>query len=316
MVECSVIIPNYNGARFLKECLGALKEQEYQDFEVIFVDNGSSDDSVELAQSLYPEIRIIQMGFNSGFAPAVNAGIKASEAKYVLLLNNDTIPFKSFVGNQVKMLKNKPHIFSASAMMIRNDKRELIDDAGDYYCALGWAFAMGKDKPVEDYLVPRACFAACGGAAIYRREVFDTIGLFDEDFFAYLEDIDVGYRALLAGYKNVYNPHARVYHIGSGSSGSRYNDFKVRLAARNSMYLVRKNMPLWQIILNAPLLFAGVVIKTAFFGKKGFAGVYLKAIFEGMSHKKSFEKSAGTDNFRTCLKLQKMMYKGIKQRLS
>lgn len=315
-MKCSVVIPNYNGRQFLTDCLTALSKQTYSDFEIILVDNGSADDSISLAKSLCPDIVIVDMGSNTGFAPAVNAGIKHSNAEYVILLNNDTIVFPSFIENHIKMMEKKPHVFSSSAMMIRNDKRDLIDDAGDFYCALGWAFAPSKDKKLEMYSVPYECFAACGGAAIYRRAIFEKIGYFDDNFFAYLEDIDIGYRAKLAGYKNIYNPHARVYHIGSGSSGSRYNDFKIRLAARNSMYLVRKNMPAWQVILNFPFLLAGVLIKWAFFAKKGFGKVYISSIFEGLKNTDKIKKSAGTGNFKNCLKIQKMLYIGLKQRLS
>jgi GT2 family glycosyltransferase len=124
-----------------------------------------------------------------------------------------------------------------------------LDDAGDYYCALGWAFARGKGESSELYDREETVFACCGAAAIYRRDVLEKIGLFDERHFAYLEDMDIGYRAQIHGYVNRYIPSAVVYHAGSGTSGSRHNAFKVRLSARNSVWLVRKNMPLWQRIV-------------------------------------------------------------------
>ena len=238
----SVIIPNYNGEHFLKECLEALKRQTFDDMEVVLVDNASTDDSIKLAKELYREIRVIELHDNTGFAYAVNRGIEAAKGEYVLLLNNDTIVFPNFVKNQYKMIKGKPDVFSCSALMIQNQNHELVDDAGDELAVLGWGFAPDRDKPVSGCGVPHEVFSSCAGAAIYRKAVFDEIGLFDESFFAYLEDMDVGYRARLAGYRNLYNPYAKVYHLGSASSGSRHNAFKVELSARNSMYMMKKNM--------------------------------------------------------------------------
>ena len=179
-------------------------------------------------------------------------------------------------------LEHDGKIFSGSAQMINMKKPQLIDDAGDYYCALGWAFAAGKDKERKAYQQERYIFAACGGACIYRRKTLSQIGMLDENHFVYLEDIDLGYRARIAGYHNLYIPKAQVYHAGSASSGSRYNAFKVDLAARNSIYLVYKNMPFLQILLNLPFLLMGYFIKTLFFIRKGFGSVYLRGILKGM----------------------------------
>lgn len=311
-MKVSVVIPNYNGEKYLADCLDALKKQSFKEFEVILVDNGSTDNSIETAKSLYEGIRIVALQENTGFAYAVNAGIKAAKGEYVILLNNDTIPFENFVNNQYKMIKDKKDIFSCSALMIDNKNRHLVDDAGDYYCALGWAFSDAKGKPVADYSVPREVFASCGGAAIYRRDMLVKLGMFDNSFFAYLEDIDVGYRARLCGYKNLYNPHARVYHIGSASSGSRYNAFKVKLSARNSIYLIRKNMPLWQIIINLPFILAGILIKLAFFVKKKLAFQYIKGLWEGISTKGITRTKA---SLNACVKVQVELYMGLKRRL-
>ena len=121
----------------------------------------------------------------------------------------------------------------------------------------------------RSYSHTKKIFAACGGAAIYRRKIFEEIGFFDEEHFAYLEDIDIGYRAKIYGYHNVFEPSAIVYHAGSASSGSKYNEFKVNFSSRNSVYIVRKNMPLFQIVVNLPFLAVGFLIKTLFFVKKG-----------------------------------------------
>jgi hypothetical protein len=174
-------------------------------------------------------------------------------------------------------------VFSAQAKMVSLHDKDIIDDAGDYYCALGWAFARGKGKTPNQYNNDCNIFASCAGAAIYRRELFceDKVGLFDEEHFAYFEDIDIGYRAMLLGYRNVFASKAIVYHAGSATSGSRYNSFKTKLASRNSIYIIYKNMPTWQIILNLPFLITGFIIKTLFFAKKGMGKEYIVGLANG-----------------------------------
>ncbi len=307
----SVIIPNYNGEHFLKECLEALKRQTFDDMEVILVDNASTDDSIKLAKELYREIRVIELHDNTGFAYAVNRGIEAAKGEYVLLLNNDTIVFPNFVKNQYKMIKGKPDVFSCSALMIQNRNHELVDDAGDELAVLGWGFAPDRDKPVSGCGIPHEVFSSCAGAAIYRKSVFDEIGLFDESFFAYLEDMDVGYRARLAGYRNLYNPYAKVYHLGSASSGSRHNAFKVELSARNSMYMMKKNMSVLQYIFNFPFIVAGIAIKTVYFAKKGLAGAYIRGIGKGIFGRQIHCRIKAA----TAVKLQAWLFRGLVKRV-
>ena len=167
--------------------------------------------------------------------------------------------------------------------MIQLHHRELMDSAGDMYCVLGWAFQRGVGQSSRRYNRMGEVFSACAGAAIYRREVFEVIGYFDEKHFAYLEDVDVCYRAKLFGYHNLYCPKAVVYHVGSGTSGSKYNEFKVKLAARNQIYLNYKNMPWLQLAVNSLPLAAGVLVKYGFFKKLGFEKAYLEGLKEGFS---------------------------------
>ncbi len=277
----TVVIPNYNGMKYLENCLSFLHRSKDTQFDTIVVDNGSEDDSVGYIKRQFEWVKIIQMGENTGFSKAVNAGIKASQTKYVLLLNNDTIVDYHFVYELERMMEENSKLFSCGAKMLSMSDTQVIDDAGDFYTALGWAYARGKGQSAERYTKPDYIFSACAGAAIYRREVFDKIGLFDEAHFAYLEDIDVGYRSRIYGYQNRFCPKAIVYHAGSGSSGSRYNEFKIKLSSRNSIYLISKNMPFLQILINFPLLFCGFAIKTLFFVRKKYAGVYVRGLTEG-----------------------------------
>ena len=247
-MEVSVVIPNFNGIAFLDSVLASLEGQTLNNFEVILVDNGSTDGSCSFVTANYPWVHLIELSENFGFCGAVNAGIRAAKAPYVLLLNNDVRVDEYFVAEMVRAIGQSERIFSVSSRMIQMYHPELLDDAGDMYSILGWAYQRGVGRSVNLYQKSCRVFSACAGAAIYRRAVFDEIGLFDELHFAYLEDIDVGWRAKLYGYDNVYCPDAAVYHVGSGTSGSRYNSFKVRLAARNCIYLNYKNMPGWQIL--------------------------------------------------------------------
>ncbi len=285
MVEITVVIPNYNGLRFLEECLHALYAQtpDTPKYEVVLVDNGSSDGSVEFVREHYPQVRIEALSENTGFSYAVNVGIERAVTDYVILLNNDTKVKPQFVKYLYEAIKARSQAFSVSAKMLMWDKPELIDDAGDRYCVFGWAFARGKGKLSARYDTPCEVFAACAGAAIYRKSIFDRIGLFDVEHFAYMEDIDVGYRARIFGYRNYYEPRAEVIHYGSASSGSRYNEWKASLASANNIYVVWKNMPLLQWIINLPFLLVGFLAKFLFFCKKGMGRIYLRGLAKGFS---------------------------------
>ena len=279
--KATIVIPNYNGLAFMEPCFKSLELQICRDFQVLVVDNGSTDGSVEWLKE--HDIPAIFLDSNTGFSGAVNRGIRAASTPYVILLNNDTEPDCHYVGEMIKAIERSPRIFSVSCKMIQLYHKELMDDAGDMYSLLGWAYQRGVGRPSSGYNMACRIFSACAGAAIYRREVFQEIGLFDEMHFAYLEDLDVGYRAWIAGYDNIYCPSAVVYHVGSGTSGSKYNSFKVRLAARNSVYLNYKNMPAIQLAVNLVPILAGVGLKYLFFRKQGFAKDYVDGLMEGIA---------------------------------
>ena len=197
-IKTTIIIPNYNGLSFMEPCFESLKEQTVRDFKVLVVDNGSTDGSVEwLKEHRVPSIFLKE---NTGFSGAVNTGIRAADTPYVLLLNNDTRVEPGFVAAMERAMDQSPKIFSVSSRMIQMYHPDRLDDAGDMYSLLGWAYQRGVGRDLTHYRRSSRVFSACAGAAIYRREVFEEIGYFDEMHFAYLEDIDVGYRARIAGY--------------------------------------------------------------------------------------------------------------------
>lgn len=286
MSEITVVIPNYNGMKYLAECMTSLcrEQRNAPGYEVLIIDNASVDGSVEYLQKEWcgEGVHLISLPENTGFCHAVNLGIREAKTPYVILLNNDTKAEAGFVRGLYDAIRENEKIFSVSAKMLMWDRPELIDDAGDRYCVLGWAYSRGKGRPAADYDKSVPVFSACGGAAIYRRSVFEEIGYFDEEHFAYLEDLDIGYRARIYGYENRYEPKAAVLHYGSASTGSRYNPRKTLLASANSIYVIGKNMPLLQCILNLPFLLLGFGIKFLFFCKKRMGKLYLKGLAAGL----------------------------------
>lgn len=305
MHEVTVVIPNLNGKQYIRECLESLKKQTLGEIPVIIVDNGSTDGSREIIETEFPEVTLIPMDKNYGFCRAVNVGIQEAKTDFVILLNNDMTTEPDFAELLLKRIKSSDKIFSCQSLLVQMDHPEIVDDAGDYYCALAWAFARGKGRLASEYTKSERIFAACGGAVIYRKAVFEQIGLFDEAHFAYLEDIDLGYRANICGYENWIEPKSVVQHKGSATSGSRYNKFKVALSSQNSIYLVYKNMARWQILINLPFILTGISVKFLFFLLKGFGWTYLKGLWKGVLLARAGEKfELIPENFDQCCKIQ------------
>ena len=297
MSRTLVIIPHYNKLILLKECLFHLQKQKYENFDVVIVDNGSSDGSAEYIKKLSDSDKryhSILLSDNTGFACAVNRGFEfaiENSYDYSILLNNDAYVEDDFVKELVTAIKLGKNLFAVSSMMINYHDKDLIDSFGDGYSIFGWSMQGHVGEQVSSINTNEYCFSACGGAAIYNNSVLKEIGLLDENFFAYLEDIDLSYRAKLFGYDIKTCFAARCYHLGSATSGSKYNEFKVRTSARNNIYLIYKNMPLIQILLNITPLFLGMFIKQLFFIKKGFGLDYFFGIVDGFRTLGSIRKT-------------------------
>jgi GT2 family glycosyltransferase len=241
--KVTVVIPNWNTKRWLPGCLDGLRAQRYQDFQVILVDNGSTDGSVAFVRQHYPQVRILTFARNKGFAPAVNAGIQQSHSKYVALLNADTVPRPNWLLCLVEaMEQSPPGVGCLASKMLRLGDPDVIDDAGDILSWYGVARKRGLGEPADSYNKAEQVFSACAGAALYRRTFLEDVGGFDESFVSYLEDIDLGLRGHLLGYRCLYVPGAEVLHQshGSGIARSRY----VYLMTRNRLKLLTKNIPL------------------------------------------------------------------------
>lgn len=252
----TIIIPNLNGKRFLRICLDSIMEQSFQDFFVIVVDNGSVDGSVEFVRKNYTNVKIIEFRENKGFGAAVNKGIQKADSKYVCLLNNDVELDPNFVKEMVTVLEQKKEVDYCAAKMLNYYDRNILDGAGDGVFRAGAGYRLGTlEYDIGIYDKQRPVFGACAGAAVYRRSFFKKVGYFDEDFFAYLEDVDINFRANLFGFRCLYVPTAKVFHMGSATTGSTFNSFTIRLTTKNIFNVVVKNYSTFVFSRSLPTIF-------------------------------------------------------------
>lgn len=262
----SVVIPNWNGAHHLPVCLDALGTQTYPYIEVILVDNGSTDGSQMLVKEQYPQVRLLALESNLGLTGGNNAGFRMARGEILISLNNDTEAHTGFVEALVTTLQAYPEAGMAASKMLLFDQRDHIHSAGDGYGTDGIPFNRGVwEKDEGQYDDPGWIFGGCGGAVAYRRSMLDDIGLFDEGFFMYCEDVDLNWRAQLAGWRCWYTPQAIVYHklsaTGGGSIASYYT-------GRNTLWVIAKNYPgallrkYWPRILRAQWQVARDALRT------------------------------------------------------
>lgn len=254
--EIDVIIPNWNGRDWLPDCLDALRAQTCPDFRVTVVDNGSTDDSVEYIRTSHPEVNVLILQHNAGFAAAANHGIRHTQAPFVALLNTDTRAAPSWLEILLHRIKAaEACIGSLATCMVQMGAPQQVDDAGDMLTWYGAARKRGHGRPVAAFAQEQEVFSACAGAALYRRGFLEQLQGFDETFVSYLEDIDLGLRGRLLGYRCLYVPDAVVAHKGHGSvlPHVRY----VRYMARNRAMLFKKNIPARLLRRNARKIWYG-----------------------------------------------------------
>jgi GT2 family glycosyltransferase len=236
----SVVIPNWNGKQHLAICLDALRGQTYRDFEILLVDNGSSDGSQAFVQTQYPEVRLLDLGHNTGFTGACNAGIAAAQGEFIALLNNDTAAHPAWLAELAAGFTRYPQAGILASKLLLFDQRDTFHAAGDLFFTNGVPGNRGVwQKDIGQY-AEGLVFSACGGAAAYRQSMLAQIGTLDGDFFFSCEDVDLAWRAQLRGWQVYYIPSAVVYHrlsaTGGGSTASFYD-------GRNFIYVLVKDVP-------------------------------------------------------------------------
>jgi GT2 family glycosyltransferase len=239
----SVIIVYWNGVNYIDRCLNALAAQTFQDFEVILVDNGSTDHSIAHIEEHWPGLQIVHLEQNLGFAAANNIAAQKAKGEWLALLNTDAFPEPGWLAAFLQAADEHPDLFFFTSRQIQANDPDLLDGTGDEYNIGGIAWRRQYDMPVEDAVqVVDEVFSACGAAAFYPKDAFLSVGGFDEDFFSYLEDVDLGFRLRLKGLRCLYVPQAQVLHVGSASLG-RESEFAVYHSQRNMLWVYIKNMP-------------------------------------------------------------------------
>ena len=241
--DVSVIIVNWNGSRLLGRCLSALRIQTHPSYQVVLVDNGSSDDSLTLIERDYPEVAVIRNDTNLGFAAANNIALNRIQSRYVATLNNDTQVEPTWLAELARGMEKDPAIGMCASKMLFLEDQKTINSAGISVDRAGIAWDRRGGEPDDDRSEqPEEIFGPCAGAALYRRKMLEEISFFDEDFFAYMEDVDLAWRAQLAGWRCLYVPTALVYHAHSATAGEG-SPFKNRLKGRNTLWTIAKNYP-------------------------------------------------------------------------
>jgi len=254
-----------------------LKKQILGKMGIILIDNGSTDGSVAYVREHFPDVEVIALSENRGFAGGNNVGIRAAHSEYIALLNNDAQPEPHWLEALVHALEAHPEVGFCASKMLGADDPRVIDTAGDVFYDYGVGGKRGMDQlDGPEFSQTEYVFGACAGAAIYRRTMLEDIGLFDEDFFLYGEDIDLSFRAQLRGYKCLFVPQARVYHEVAATAG-RGSHPSVYYSRRNMFYVLVKDLPTSLLLRHlGPILFyflAGDLI----FALAGYAGAVARA---------------------------------------
>jgi GT2 family glycosyltransferase len=259
--DVTVAVLSYDGRHLLEVILPSLARQVFRDFEVIVVDNGSSDDTVSWLGEHWPEVDVISLPENVGVTPALNVCARAGRGALLALFNNDIELEPDCLGELVSALERHPEAGWAAAKLLDFHQRDVIDGAGDVFT---WGATGGRrghgERDSGQFEQPRAIFGACGGAALYRRKTLELVGPFDEDFFAFYEDVDWDLRAQLAGFSCRYVPTAVVYHMGSATLGRGLTDFTRYHLWRNALWIVAKDLPAGALARHAHQLALGQLV--------------------------------------------------------
>ena len=272
----SVIVVNYNGLRFLQKCLDSLLAQSYKKAEIILVDNCSTDGSASFVKANYPSVRLIENEANLGFALANNIGIRASIGEMIATLNNDTEVTPQWLGSLVDAARHDDDVGMCASKMLFMKSPGIIDSTGICISRSGACWDRGMFEPDLGQYSSGEVFGPCAGAALYRKKMLDETGLFDEDFFAYMEDVDLAFRGRLAGWKCVYVPEAVVYHFHGGTAGYG-SEFTIYYGNRNIIWNAMKNYPLPMLLASLPFIIARNLAVIPYYAVRGHGLTILRS---------------------------------------
>ena len=256
--DITVIVVNYNGGDFLRGCIASLARQTFRSFETILVDNASSDGSLETLAEKPERLIVLSESQNHGFAGGNNLAARKAKGRWIALLNPDAEAAPDWLESMMRAVRDRPSHRVVASLQIAMVNDAILDGAGDCYLAYGYAWRGGFGRPVKETPQPGECFAPCGAAAFYPRDVFLSAGGFDENYFCYHEDVDLGFRLRLLGERCQFDPRSRVRHAGSGITG-RASDFAVFHGARNGFWTYIKNMPARLLLLTFPVWLLGTL---------------------------------------------------------
>ena len=273
----SVIIVNYNGKHYLKKCLSSLASQSYPAIEVILVDNGSCDGSVEYVKKEFTSVRIIESRKNLGFAKGNNLGIKEAGGELIATLNNDTQVSSRWLEELVSAMAQDERVGMCASKMLFMKNPGMINSTGICISRSGTCWDRGIFEPdTGQYESMEEVFGPCAGAALYRRRMLEEIGLFDEDFHAYVEDTDLAFRGRLSGWKCLYVPKAVVYHVHSGTGGFE-TDYFIYYGNRNVLWVTIKNFPKLLFFSSLPWIIGRNIGVIPYYILKGHGGAVTRA---------------------------------------
>ncbi|MBI5937515.1 MAG: glycosyltransferase family 2 protein [Betaproteobacteria bacterium] len=274
----AVIVVNYNSGELLRRCLAALTRQTYPSFRVIVVDNASSDDSLKGVGESFPDTQILRQSANLGFAAGNNAGIAAvGDCKWIACLNPDAFPEPDWLASLMAAAARYPDCASFGSRLIMAEDPARLDGTGDVYHVSGLAWRRGHGRSVERGIGEGdEIFAPCAAAALYRRDALADVGGFDASYFCYFEDVDLGFRLRLRGYRSRYVPESRALHVGSAITGFR-SDFSIYHGHRNMVWAYFKNMPTPLLWLYLPQHLLANVLTILLYAGRGRGGAILKA---------------------------------------
>jgi GT2 family glycosyltransferase len=277
--KVSVIIVNWNGEQFLERCLSALMAQTIQPHEIILLDNASTDRSLEIVRR-YPQVQLIALEQNTGFARGNNLAIKATseDSEWIALLNPDAFATSSWLEELLAAARRNPDFEVFGSMLVNAADTMQLDGAGDAYFVSGRVRRIGHGISKSGIGQPEGeIFSPCAAAALYRRNIFLKLGGFDEDYFCYVEDVDLGFRIRLAGHRCLYVPQSVAHHVGSGTTGGQHSDFSIYHGHRNLVWTFVKDMPGALFWVFLPLHLMLNLMSIIWFALRGHGGVILKS---------------------------------------